>query len=338
MSGWVLPEVLLLTWSITSAGLHTHYFYVTVTSEPTYDLPLYSMTRALDDITLMRYDSDREVVEPKVSWFQSPFSSFLNASWFFNKVQKNAQTLLLTISRSLGQTEGFHVLQVLAGCSLHQNGSVRGTFTYHYDGKPFMYMDMEAAHFIAETPGAEKFAKRFNSNSTILQGIRHNLVNTCIPHITELLSLGNCTFYRREEPVIRVTQIPMDDVGLRLSCRAYGHYPKDIFMMWYKNGEEIPEEMMERVTLPLPDITYLTSSSLNVTSGAGDTYSCKVGHSSMRDNVTHQIRISGEDASAAPSSPSIGAVTAICLAIVLIIVIIVFSIRIAEDLDLCRRR
>ncbi|KAG8548265.1 hypothetical protein GDO81_025913 [Engystomops pustulosus] len=222
-------------------------------------------------------------------------------------------------------TEGFHVLQIIEGCALYDNGTIQATLSYHYDGKAFMSMNMEAAHFTAETPGAQELARSFNSNKTVLQNIHHVLVNTCLPHITELLELGKCTFNRREEPVIRVTQIPMDDVGLRLSCRAYGHYPKDIFMMWYKNGEEIPEEMMERVTLPLPDITYLTSSSLNVTSGAGDTYSCKVGHSSMRDNVTHHIRISGdsESPSSSPSNPSMGAVIAVCLAIVLAVVIIV---------------
>ncbi|KAG8536509.1 hypothetical protein GDO81_026213 [Engystomops pustulosus] len=108
MSRYVLPEVLLLTLSacFTFAGLHTHYFYVTVTSEWTDELPLYTTTRTLDDITLLRYDSDQEVLERRVPWFQSPFSSLLDASLSYLSIQNSDENLLRVISEVMGHTGG----------------------------------------------------------------------------------------------------------------------------------------------------------------------------------------------------------------------------------------
>ncbi|XP_069602455.1 major histocompatibility complex class I-related gene protein-like isoform X2 [Ranitomeya imitator] len=307
-------------------GDHSHYFYDTVTTDFTSNMTSYTMRRTLDDVTLMWYNGDDEVVERRVPWYKSPYATLLDASVQFYYIQIIMQRLLHNISYHTNHTEGFHILQVLEGCSLYDNGTVQASFIYRYDGKPFMHFNVESARFIAETPDAERFAQRFNSNKTVLQEIRHILVNTCIPHITDLLSLGNCTFSRKEVPIVKVTQIPVDNGTFVVHCRAYGHYPKDIFIIWYKNGQQISEDMLERTTLPLLDLTYLTSLSFIVTSIGDDVYTCRVNHSSMLRDFTQDWRISGDfgDLSSAPSGPSVGSVIAICLAVILIIIMIVF--------------
>ncbi|XP_077148673.1 major histocompatibility complex class I-related protein 1-like [Ranitomeya variabilis] len=323
-----LAEVLFLMVAIrfACAGDHSHYFYDTVTTDFTSNMTSYTMRRTLDDVTLMWYNGDDEVVERRVPWYKSPYATLLDASLQFYYIQMTMQRLLHNISYYTNHTEGFHILQVLEGCSLYNNGTVQASFIYRYDGKSFMYFNVESARFIAETPDAERFAQRFNSNKTVLQEIRHILVNTCIPHITELLSLGNCTFSREEVPVVKVTQVPIDNGTLRVHCRAYGHYPKDISIMWYKNGQQMSGEMLERTTLPLLDLMYLTSLSFNITSMADDVYTCRVIHSSMLQDFTQDWRISGDfgDLSSAPSGPSVGSVIAICLAVILVIIVIVF--------------
>ncbi|XP_077148674.1 major histocompatibility complex class I-related protein 1-like [Ranitomeya variabilis] len=285
------------------------------------------MRKTMDDVTLMWYDSDDEVVERRVPWFKGPNATLWDASVKFRSMQKTMQKFLHFILNVMNQKEGFHILQALYGCTLHDNGTVQASLSHHLDGKPFMSLNMESARFIAKTPDAQKIAQRFNFNESVLQEIRKMLVNTCIPHITELLSLGNCTFSRKEAPVIKVTQIPVDNGTFVVHCRAYGHYPKDISIFWYKNGEQISEEMMERMTLPLVDLTYLTSLSFNVTSKADDVYTCRVNHSSMLRDFAQDWRISGDfgNLSSAPSGPSVGAVIGICLAVILVIVIIVFG-------------
>ncbi|XP_075115428.1 major histocompatibility complex class I-related protein 1-like [Leptodactylus fuscus] len=329
----IVPEVSLLLSCLgfVFAGIHSHYFYVTTVIDFTSDIPTmpsYIMTRTLDDITLLRYDSDNEVVERKVPWFRSPFSTLLDASLNYYAAQRSDQVLLKSISNSLNHMEGFHVLQRLQGCAHYDNGTVHVINSYRYDGKPFMDFNVETAKFTAEIPEAEKYVQRFNTNATVLERLRNILVNTCIPHITELLSLGNCTFNRKEAPVVIMKHIPTDNGGVRLYCRAYGHYPKDISIMWYKNGQPISEEAMERLTLPLLDLTYLTSLSFNVSSVEDDVYTCKVSHSSMAKNFTQNLKISGdsEDLSISPSGLSMGGLIAICLAITLIVAVAVFGL------------
>ncbi|XP_073498038.1 major histocompatibility complex class I-related gene protein-like [Phyllobates terribilis] len=321
-----LAEVLFLMVSVpfAYAGDHSHYFFDTATTDLTSNMTSYTMRRTLDDVTLMWYDSDDEVVERRVPWFKSPYNTLLDASLQYYYMQMNMLNFLHTIVYYMNHREGFHILQVLEGCSIHDNGTFQASFSYRYEGKPFMSLNVKSVRFIAETPDAERFTQRFNSNKTLLQEIRQILVNTCISHITELLSLGNCTFSRKEAPVVKVTQIPVDNGTFRVHCRAYGHYPKDISIMWYKNGQQISEEMMERMTLPLLDLMYLTSLSFNVTSMADDVYTCRVNHSSMLRYFIQDWRISGDFGNVS-SAPSVGAVIGISLAVVLAIVIVVFG-------------
>ncbi|CAJ0965872.1 unnamed protein product [Ranitomeya imitator] len=305
-------EVLFLMVAIrfACAGDHSHYFYDTVTTDFTSNMTSYTMRRTLDDVTLMWYNGDDEVVERRVPWYKSPYATLLDASVQFYYIQIIMQRLLHNISYHTNHTEGFHILQVLEGCSLYDNGTVQASFIYRYDGKPFMHFNVESARFIAETPDAERFAQRFNSNKNC--------------------TTRNPTYF--EVPIVKVTQIPVDNGTFVVHCRAYGHYPKDIFIIWYKNGQQISEDMLERTTLPLLDLTYLTSLSFIVTSIGDDVYTCRVNHSSMLRDFTQDWRISGDfgDLSSAPSGPSVGSVIAICLAVILIIIMI-FPSQSAED-------
>ncbi|XP_075178560.1 major histocompatibility complex class I-related protein 1-like [Anomaloglossus baeobatrachus] len=331
MSRCRLAGVLLLVVSVhvTCAGDHSHYYFESVTTDLTLNITSYTMRRTLGDITLMWYDSDDEVVERRVPWFRTPYATLLDASLHFYSEQTYMLNFLHDMLHDMNHTEGFHVLQVLEGCSKHDNGTVQASFSFRFDGKPFLSFNVEKARFVAESPDAEEMAQIANSNESILKNNQYILVNVCIPHITELLSLGNCTFTRKEVPVVKVTQIPIDNGTLRVRCRAHGHYPKDISIMWYKNGQQISEEMMEKTTLPLLDLTYLTSLSLsiNVTSTADDVYTCKVNHSSMLQDFSQDWMIPGDfgNVSSAPSGLSIGILIAICLVVILVIVIVVLG-------------
>ncbi|XP_073498002.1 major histocompatibility complex class I-related gene protein-like isoform X2 [Phyllobates terribilis] len=298
-----------------------------ISDDPTSDFPSFTETRTLDDVVLLWYDSDDEVIDRRVTWYKSPYETLLDASIDFYKQQKYMQLTLHYIQDYHHHTKGYHILQRLEGCTQYDNGTVQALCHIRYDGKLFMYFNTNTARWAAESPGDEEYVENYNSNETILQQNQYLLVNMCIPHITRLLSLGNCTFNRKEAPVVKVTQIPVDNSTFRVHCRAYGHYPKDISIMWYKNGQQISEEMMERTTLPLLDLTYLTSLSFNVTSVPDDVYTCRVNHSSMLRDFTQDWRIpsDSEDLSSASPSLPIWAVIAICLVAILIITAIIFG-------------
>ncbi|KAM3912159.1 major histocompatibility complex class I-related gene protein-like [Leptodactylus fuscus] len=302
-------------------GSHSHFFYTTVTYNLSFDFPSYYTTRTLDDIPLFWFDSDNRVVERRVPWFKAANRSLLELSLIEYRFYGTMQSILTRTINYLNYREGYHVLQNMDGCTLFPNGSVEVIMTFHYNGRPLMSLDWKTGKWEAGLPEYKDLIEYLHGNSTISEEDMNNVINDCIPHITELLTLGECTLDRKG-PVVKITQKPTDSGGVRLYCQAYGHYPKDISIMWYKNGQPISEEAMERLTLPLPDLTYLTSLSFNVSSVEDDVYTCKVNHDGLPVNFTQDWGIS---LSSSPTRPSIGGVIAICLAVILIIVIIVFG-------------
>ncbi|XP_075042598.1 major histocompatibility complex class I-related protein 1-like [Mixophyes fleayi] len=316
--------ILLSSTPFAVADSHSHYFFMTATNDSTSDFPSYFTTRTIDDITLYWYDSENAIVERRVPWFKSTFATLLEASLDQYRLQIGLQRFLKSIMVYLNQTEGYHILQRLEGCTDYGNGSIEAVFSYHYNGKPFMSFNVETANWTADVPEAQYFTETWNENTTTTEENKYILLNTCIPHIQELLLLGNSTFNRKAQPIVRVTQVPINNVSSRLYCRAYGHYPRDIAIVWYKNGQEILEEVMDRVTLPLPDLLYLTSLSFNITPLAGDIYTCKVSHSSSTVPVIQDWKVS-DDPLHQTSGPSNGAVIAICLAVILLLVVVVFG-------------
>ncbi|XP_066435907.1 major histocompatibility complex class I-related gene protein-like [Eleutherodactylus coqui] len=238
------------------------------------------------------------------------------------------QNILYAVMNYLNDTEGYHILQNIDGCALLPNGTVHLVRKYHYNGKPLMVFDWETKTWIAGLSEHENMVEDLFRNITIAEDVKNMSLNECIPHIKELLELGRFTFDKKEAPVVRVTQIPIDNDEVRVNCLAYGHYPKNIFMMWYKNGQQMSEEMMERVILPIPGLTYLTSLSFSVTSVDDEVYTCRVNHSIMQRDFIQHWRISGdyENLSGLSYIPFIGGVIAICLAVILIVALIMFGI------------
>ncbi|XP_072286826.1 uncharacterized protein [Pyxicephalus adspersus] len=351
-----LPDITYLTWlsmninmednnvytcgvthsSMTSPLMmrsHSRYFFTTVTpNNSASDYPFYYTTRSIDDITLYWYDSDTGVVERRVPWFRSVHNGLLEATITEHNFQISLSKVLESFRNHVNDTEGFHVLQLLEGCILHDNQTIYTLLSYRYDGNPLMSFNSEKSNWTAEDPRAQYLADINNMNQTVTEDIKNSLVNQCILHIAELLSLGNCTFNRKEEPVVVVTKTPITNTVYKMHCRAYGHYPKNISMIWNKNGEPVPDSMMEKVTLPLPDITYLTRLTMNITSTDDNVYTCRVTHSSLMSPLMARLSEdlsdlsnSSSDNNARGSGISIGGIIGICLAIILLMVFIVFG-------------
>ncbi|KAM5145643.1 hereditary hemochromatosis protein-like [Mantella aurantiaca] len=312
---------------VASSGIHSHYFFRTVTTQDSAsDYPFYYSTRSIDDITLYWYDSNSGIVERRVPWFRSAHAGLLNASIAEFNNQISQSNLLELIRNDINDTEGFHVLQRLQGCVVHENLAI---LSYRYDGKPFLSFNLEKVKWIAEDPRAQYLADHNNRDQTLTAVTKDILLDSCNPQITELLSLGNCTFSRKEQPVVKVTQTPITNSTSRLNCRAYGHYPKNISMTWYKNGEPVPESLMERVTLPFPDITYLTWLYMNVTLNDA-IYTCNVTHSSMMSPLITDWRLTTESPEVNSGMP-IGGIIVLCVDVIMILpFLVIFAVSCAK--------
>ncbi|KAM9323878.1 major histocompatibility complex class I-related gene protein-like [Gastrophryne carolinensis] len=330
-----LLPILLLTVPFVFADSHSHIIFTTVTTNST-DYPNYYTTRTIDDITLYWYDSDNEVVERRVPWYKSEFVTLLDASLNLFHMQMRMQNLFRFFTSHQNFTAGFHYMQKMEGCTVYDNGTITVVFGYHYDGNPFLIFNPEKVLWSAEVPGVQAFADFLNQNKSSVEEHLQSLVNSCMPRINHLLSVGSCTLTRKEQPVVRVTHTVINNSTCTLHCRAYGHYPKKISMAWYRNEEPIAEALMEKVTLPLPDITYLTWLSVNVTRNY-DVYRCIVNHSSNMIPFSEELKLSGDSGESGTHGSGIsnGVIIAICLGVILLVFLIVFG---SVSLGKCRRQ
>ncbi|XP_077345099.1 major histocompatibility complex class I-related protein 1-like [Lithobates pipiens] len=339
MEGYLFPMLpLLILFSslpLVFAENHSHFYFTTITNDSTYDYPPYITTRSLDDIMLSWYDSDNGVIERRVPWFRSTVGNLLDASIDEYKFQLMLQKRFEDYRNYMNDTEEFQVLQLLDGCMIYDDGTFDTTFSFRYNGEPFMSFSTENGSWIADDPRAQVFADKNNKNKTVLEQMKDSMESRCVPHIYELLSLGNCTLSRREQPVVVLTFILIANSTYKLSCQAYGHYPKYISMTLYKNGEPVSESLMEKVTLPFPDITYLTQLSMYTTLKDDDIYICSANHSSnmLPLMARHSQDITDLGSSSSENSDNnfsgsenfTGGIIGICLAIVLLVVLLVFS-------------
>ncbi|XP_040180827.1 hereditary hemochromatosis protein homolog [Rana temporaria] len=127
-----------------------------------------------------------------------------------------------------------------------------------------------------------------------------------------------------EEPLVKVTHSVLSNSTDQLNCRAYGHSPKNISMAWYQNKEAVRNNQSAE-TLQLPDLTYLTSLKLNITTHHDEVYNCHVNHSSLKSTLVVKWGHTEE------STEPIGAILTICLAAVVIFVItIIVSVLITK--------
>ncbi|KAM4642025.1 hereditary hemochromatosis protein-like [Discoglossus pictus] len=90
---------------------------------------------------------------------------------------------------------------------------------------------------------------------------------------------GTC---RKVPPRVKVSHHQTDRVT-KLHCQVYGFYPRDVDVKWVKNGiEDVYSEEAKQI-LPNPDGTYQIRVTVEVTPQEGDSYSCHVDHSSLKE-------------------------------------------------------
>ncbi|XP_073454001.1 zinc-alpha-2-glycoprotein-like [Aquarana catesbeiana] len=278
----VLLVLMVLTWSCSvGGGRHKHVFFTTVLSKPLPGLPLYSRCRVLDDVTLYCYDSHTWFLDIRAPWFKNSGVNLWRINLHEISSQLTMQRYLQSITNRLNFSQEYDILQKKEGCTLYDNGTVEGFLSEAYNGKLFAHFDIETVVWETETPEAQIFVETLNSNRTVNEDVKKEFMDTCMSNIEWLKSLRNCTLGKKEKPTVRVTGRSISSDIVMLSCKAYGHYPKDISLKWWRNGQQLPEEEIQRLTLPFPDQTYLSLSTLNITPINEDLYTCEVNHSSL---------------------------------------------------------
>ncbi|XP_073454366.1 class I histocompatibility antigen, F10 alpha chain-like [Aquarana catesbeiana] len=288
----MIPLILIILGvSGVECDSHSMRFYTTAVSSPGSGLPVFSIVGYVDDKEITNYNSDTRQRLPKTEWMKKLGSDY----WERNtQIGQNNEAVskhdVQTAMSRFNQTGGIHIVQEMYGCELRDDGTTEGYDQYGYDGRDFMSLDTQRWIWIPTMNEAQITTQRWNSPEVrVGERDKNYLENECIEFLQKHINNGREDLEKRVRPEVKVWGHHQSDDVTRLQCLVYGFHPRPVEVKWVRNGEDhVPSDEMSPI-LPHPDGTYQIRVSVEVPTREGDTYSCHVDHSSLKDETLSVI-------------------------------------------------
>ncbi|KAK3511713.1 hypothetical protein QTP70_017628 [Hemibagrus guttatus] len=291
--------IFVLPWISFSVHLsyavpHTlQYFYTAVT--PGINFPEYTDVGLVDGEPFVYYDSNIRKYIPKTEWMKK-ISDDDPVYWTRETVFQNAaqeiykadvDTLMQRFNQTGGVHTGVHTLQRMYSCEIHDDGTVRGYEQLGYDGEDFISLDLEHVTWTAAKPQAVISKNKLNSVGAA-SFEKDYLENICTEWLKKYVSYGRETLERKVRPEVSTFH---KHSSPDVVCHATGFYPKEVVIIWQKDGEVMLEDVELRETLPNQDGSFQKRSILKVSAEElqKHTYTCVVQHSSLDKEIVKII-------------------------------------------------
>ncbi|XP_059587463.1 class I histocompatibility antigen, F10 alpha chain isoform X2 [Alligator mississippiensis] len=265
------------------AGSHSYRHFYTAVSDPSLDVPVFTAVGYVDDQQILRYDSETQRQEPRGDWVQGAVDQDFwdGETRSLRRWQDGFKRNLLTLRHRYNQTGGSHTLQFTYGCELRADGSAGGHMQLGYDGADFISYDLATRTWVAAPAQAQRTQRRWNMDTAIVQTASAYLEETCITWLRQYLRHGEAALQSRR-PVAQVSDRPSSRDGrTTLSCRVHGFYPRDVAVVWLKDGEAQPQETRRSGVVPSGDGTYQTRATIEMDPSSDHDYTCRVEHESL---------------------------------------------------------
>nr|AKG62151.1 MHC class I antigen [Sphenodon punctatus] len=266
---------------------HSLRYFYTAVSEPGAGLPEFITVGYVDEQPIAHYDSERRREEPRVKWMEQNEGPeyWDRQTQIAQGDQATFQVNLATLRQRYNQSQtGSHTLQFMCGCELRPDGSTGGFQQYGYDGRDFLSYDVTTRTWVAPVPQAEITTRKWNADTADLQRWRDYLEEICIEWLRKYLAYG-AESLRPREPQVLVSDRPTPDGLTRLSCRAHGFYPRDIAVVWLRNGAAMSGETQSWGIVPSGDGTYQTRATIELDPSSDAQYQCCVEHESLAQDL-----------------------------------------------------
>ncbi|XP_043939272.1 H-2 class II histocompatibility antigen, E-S beta chain-like [Protopterus annectens] len=176
---------------------------------------------------------------------------------------------------------GIYVLQWKAECQYNNDGQdIVLMLKHYYNAEFFIEYDSRKGKFSAKTDFGKIDAEYWNNNTQYIDQL-HAQVDTVCRHNYEGL----------KEPLVDLKIVPevaiittKNSGGLSmLMCFVSGFYPPKMGIQWLRNGEEVKDDVVSTGIIQNGDWTYQIQLTLETVPKAGEKYSCKVNHDSLKE-------------------------------------------------------
>ncbi|XP_058231124.1 BOLA class I histocompatibility antigen, alpha chain BL3-7-like isoform X3 [Hemibagrus wyckioides] len=277
---------------LSSAVTHSlQYFYTTVT--PGINFPEFTAVGQVDGQQVTYYDSNIKRETPKTEWIQKVTADdpdYWNTQTQISLgAQETYKANVAIAMQRFNQTGGVHTLQVMYGCELDDDGTVRGYEQHGYDGEDFLIYDLKNVAWIAPTPQALISKNKLDSTGAQANYLKNYLEKECTEWVKKHVSYGRDILERKDPPTASVIQ--KHSPSPEVVCHATGFFPKEVMISWRKDGEDVNEDVELRETLPNQDGSFQKRSILKVPAEdlQKHTYTCVIQHSSLKEELVLEV-------------------------------------------------
>ncbi|XP_072406280.1 class I histocompatibility antigen, F10 alpha chain-like isoform X4 [Chiloscyllium punctatum] len=178
-----------------------------------------------------------------------------------NRHADMARETMSAVMKRTNQTSGFHIFQRIATVEVSDDGSIKTSMRFGFDGKDFISLDPDRMKWIASNPIAVMTKEKWDSDDSWNNYWKRHLEEEDVEHLKRYLEAGKEYFTR-----------------------------KGIEVTWLRNGEVMSETQSSGVR-PNHDGTHQIQKEIEINAGDEDQYSCQIEHSSLAEAQLYQWEI-----------------------------------------------
>ncbi|XP_047674544.1 BOLA class I histocompatibility antigen, alpha chain BL3-7-like [Tachysurus fulvidraco] len=287
----VMKTLIFFTFSLhlSSAVTHSMQYFITAVTPGT-NFPEFTIVGLVNGGQFVYYDSNIMKMIPKTEWIDVMGEDYWNRE--AQKQQQSQETFkadVSTVMQRFNQTTGVHTVQVIYGCELDDDGTVRGYRQDGYDGEDFISFDLKTLTWTAAKPQAVITKNKWDNDSGYNVARKNYLENECIEWLKQYMSYGRETLERKVPPTVSLFQ--KHSPSPEVVCHATGFFPKAVMISWRKDGEDMHEDVDLRETSPNQDGSFQKRSILKVPAEElqKHKYSCVIQHSSLEKELVLNV-------------------------------------------------
>ncbi|KAG9462560.1 hypothetical protein GDO78_013866, partial [Eleutherodactylus coqui] len=190
---------------------HSLRYYYTAVSAPGPGIPEFSYVGYVDDQEIVNYNSVSRRRLPRAEWMKKEGPEYWEDGTQTGKRNEAASRHNVRIlMERFNHTGGFHTYQLMSGCELDDDGSIRGYEQHRYDGGEFLALDTQTWTYTATMSQALITTQRLNSPEVRRGEIWRNYVeNICIDWLKKYVENGREELERRGEAHHHVTCVEL---------------------------------------------------------------------------------------------------------------------------------
>ncbi|XP_077340289.1 major histocompatibility complex class I-related protein 1-like isoform X2 [Lithobates pipiens] len=256
-----------------------------------------SQSGELKEFQAMTYLDDQQIITcnrrkimccPVASWmkdkeegsyWEKEYSLFIG--W-----QKAFYENLLLLKNWCNNTNSLLILQLWYGCDIEDDGYINVHYQYGFEGRNY---PLFATFRLAWDPIMLKVLmidETMNKKRNIMELVKSYVADNCPEALRKYIGYGRDKLEWKVPPEVRIVPLKVTDRVIRLQCLVYGFHPRPVDVKWWKNGKDHVLSYDTSAILPHPDGTYQIRVSMEMPKREGETYSCHVDHSSLKEEMT----------------------------------------------------